>query len=94
MLEELAVVQEEADKLDTMLNAVAASGLSNSGGSGAVAQPGALANNANMLYLSTWLLYHVLRQASFLIWSIWSCHGFINITYSDIQRDENYDNTK
>ena len=85
MLEELAVVQEEADKLDTMLNAVAASGLSNSGGSGAVAQPGALANNANMLYLSTWLLYHVLRQASFyLIWSIWSCHGFIN-TYSDFQ---------
>ena len=78
MLEELAVVQEEADKLDTMLNAVAASGLSNSGGSGAVAQPGALANNANMLYLSTWLLYHVLRQASFLIWSIWSCHGSIN----------------
>ena len=78
MLEELAVVQEEADKLDTMLNAVAASGLSNSGGSGAVAQPGALANNANMLYLSTWLLYHVLRQASFFIWSIWSCHGFIN----------------
>ena len=50
LLEEFALVQEEADKLDTMLNAVVSTGQS----------PGAQ-TNSNMLYLSTWLLYHVLR---------------------------------
>ena len=53
LLEEFALVQEEADKLDTMLNAVAASSGQLSTGGGAT--------NANMLYLSTWMLYHVLR---------------------------------
>merc|ERR1712029_24750 len=61
LLEELALVQEEADKLDSMLNAVAAG----FNATGTITQAGAAGtvaiNNANMLYLSTWLLYHVLR---------------------------------
>ena len=67
LLEELALVQEEADKLDTMLNAVLSSGncpgagSSNSNyGNNANTKEG-VNSNKNMLYLSTWLLYHVLR---------------------------------
>ena len=62
LLEELALVQEEADKLDTMLNAVLASG--NGAGSNTNSNVNAkegVNSNKNMLYLSTWLLYHVLR---------------------------------
>ena len=70
LLEELAIVQEEADKLDTMLNAIISSGTvpgagsivggsaSNDSTSGANSKENP---NNNMLYLSTWLLYHVLR---------------------------------
>ena len=72
LLEELAIVQEEADKLDTMLNAVLSSGtctsLGGGAGLGASGNAGTGSNsrdgfnpNSNMLYLSTWLLYHVLR---------------------------------
>lgn len=68
LLEELALVQEEADKLDTMLNAVLSSGNCPSGvgsgnsnaGNGSNSKDG-FNPNSNMLYLSTWLLYHVLR---------------------------------
>ena len=46
LLEELAIAQEEADKLDTMLSTL----------------PNASeANSAPVLYFSTWLLYYVLR---------------------------------
>ena len=47
VLEDFCAVQEEADRLDNMLNSVAAGGR-------AVTQP-------QVLYLGTWLLYHVLR---------------------------------
>ena len=73
LLEELAIVQEEADKLDTMLNAILSSapgsstpgtGPNGSGLSGIGNSPNSkdsFTPNNNMLYLSTWLLYHVLR---------------------------------
>ena len=47
VLEDFCAVQEEADRLDNMLNSVAAGGRP-------VTQP-------QVLYLGTWLLYHVLR---------------------------------
>merc|ERR1712141_455757 len=73
LLEELAIAQEEADKLDTMLNAILSSapgsstpgtGPNGSGLSGIGNSPNSkdsFTPNNNMLYLSTWLLYHVLR---------------------------------
>merc|ERR1712141_85435 len=73
LLEELAIAQEEADKLDTMLNAILSSapgsstsgtGQNGSGLSGIGNSPNSkdsFTPNNNMLYLSTWLLYHVLR---------------------------------
>ena len=63
LLEELALVQEEADKLDTMLNAVLSSGNcpGAGNGSGGYNSSEGINSNKNMLYLSTWLLYHVLR---------------------------------
>ncbi len=56
LLEEFAAVQEEADKLDSMLNAVGGGGGSGGGSSDAPPPP-----PSRMLYFSTWLLYHVLR---------------------------------
>lgn len=54
LLEEFAIVQEEADKLDTLLNAVLTS--TSAGSDGKSGQ-----NTTPLLFFSTWLLYHVLR---------------------------------
>ncbi len=74
VIEEFAAVQEEADKLDNMLNAVAASAAaaaatlpsSSSASSSSPSQSSeaaavAAAGRSSVLFFSTWLLYHVLR---------------------------------
>ena len=48
LMEEFSTVQEEADRLDNMLNTLSLSG---DGASG----------KANSLFLGTWLIYHVLK---------------------------------
>ncbi len=57
LLEELALAEEEADKLDTMLSALVASAQTNAPGGDAAAK----SPPNPVLYFSTWLLYHVLK---------------------------------